>query len=117
MSFSAAIASLTVTGLDGGSTPGDTEQMTLTAYDAAGNLIGQNHFTTEFADGAIMGSISAAGARHVAFNYTNTDFGFYGIDDLSFEFAAPTPDGGDTAILLGWTVGGLLFIRRRKSAA
>jgi hypothetical protein len=34
---------------------------------------------------APMAQFTAPGMRYVAFNYTNTQFGFYGIDDLTFE--------------------------------
>ncbi len=69
--------------------------MTLTAYNASGSFLGQLHATSQFAMGAIQGTLSLPGMRYVAFNYTNTQFGFYGIDDLTFEpdaNHAPEPD-------------------------
>jgi len=73
--------------------------------------LGQQHFTAQFAAGAIAGSLAFSGMRYVTFNYTNTDFGFDGIDDLSFEpaVAAEVPEPG-VAGLLG---GGLLVLTRR----
>jgi PEP-CTERM motif-containing protein len=100
MTFAFDISSLSLVGLDFGSGFGDSEEMTLTAYDAAGNRIGQQHFTTQFIDGAIAGSISFAGMRYVAFNYTNTQFGFYGIDDLVFEPAVVAGVPEPSAVLL-----------------
>jgi len=102
MTFATPVSSLTVTGLDYGNgssgTPPwlDDEYMTLTAYDASGNQMGQSLFTTQFAEGAVRGTIAFGAMTYVAFNYTNTDFGFYGIDDLDFT---PVPVPG--AILLG----------------
>jgi len=58
--------------------------MTLSAYDSSGNLIGKKDFAAQFAKGAIHGTIEFPGMKYVAFNYTNTLYGFYGIDDLEF---------------------------------
>jgi hypothetical protein len=96
MSFAFDLLSLSVVGLDFGNTATDTEEMTLTAYDAAGALLGQQHFSVQFATAAIAGSIAFPGMRFVTFNYTNTQFGFYGIDNLEFEpdeRPAPEPSG------------------------
>ncbi len=122
MSFASAISSLSVIGLDFGNNPSgnDGEEMTLTSYDAAGNRIGQSHFTTEFVSGAIAGSVNVPGTRYVAFNYTNTTPGFYGIDDLEFTFAPTTPrrvpDAGATALLLGLGIASLAGLRRKLAS-
>jgi N-acetylmuramoyl-L-alanine amidase len=47
-------------------------------------LIGKKDFAAQFANGAIHGTIEFPGMKYVAFNYTNTLYGFYGIDDLDF---------------------------------
>lgn len=89
MTFASPISKLTLTGLDFGNNSEDTEEMTLTAYNSSGNFIGQKHFVTQFASGAIRGTIEFSGMKYIAFNYTNTQYGFYGIDDLDFILAPP----------------------------
>ncbi len=112
MTFAFDIASLSVVGLDFGGGATDTEEMSLTAYNAAGSLIGQQHFTTQFAEGAIAGSLAFSGMRFVTFNYTDTQFGFYGIDDLAFEPAAvPEPS------IMALVGGGLLALTRFRRRA
>lgn len=114
MTFSFDLLSLSVVGLDFGNTATDTEEMTLTAYDATGAILGQQHWTAQFANGAILGSIAFPGMRYVAFNYTNTDFGFYGIDNLEFERApdvTPEPSG---LFVLGLGLAALAVRRKRK---
>jgi hypothetical protein len=88
--------------------------MTLTAYDGTGAFLGQQHWTAQFAEGAILGSIAFPGMRYVAFNYTNTNFGFYGIDNLEFERApgvTPEPSG---LFVLGVGLTALAARRKRK---
>ena len=115
MSFAFDVNSVSVTGLDFGNGMGDTEQMTLTAYDASGAILGQVHDTAQFTLGAIAGTISLPGMRYVAFNYTNTQFGFYGIDDLTFERdVSRVPEPGSL-----WMIGLALaaLSSRRRSAS
>ena len=115
MSFAFGVNSVSVTGLDFGNGIGDTEQMTLTAYDAAGAILGQVHNTAQFTMGAIAGTISFPSMRYVAFNYTNTQFGFYGIDDLTFERDVnPAPEPGSLS-LFGLALAALSFRRKRRS--
>lgn len=114
MTFDNLISYLSLVGLDFGINSGDSEEITLTAYDSAGDLIGQNHFTTKlpgYAD-AIFGEIAFDGMKYVAFNYTNTDHGFYGIDDLRYTSVVPLP-----AAFWLFTTGliGLTGLARRKT--
>lgn len=111
MTFDTPISGLSLVGLDFGNTATDTEGMTLTAYDSAGNLIGQSHFTAQFTEGAIMGSLGFGNMKYVAFNYTDTAFGFYGIDDLEFTTVIPVPAA---VWLFGSGLIGLISIARRK---
>lgn len=113
MSFDFDLLSLSVVGLDFGNTATDTEQMTLTAYDAAGLFLGQQHFIAQFVEGAIQGSIAFPGMRFVAFNYTNTQFGFYGIDNLVFEPDVSVPEPGGMW-LLGSALGAISAWRRGR---
>lgn len=92
IAFDHVISAISLTGLDFGNNGADIEQMTLSAYDKNGKLIGYEHFTTQFVEGAIKGRLSFSNMKFVAFNYTNTHYGFYGIDDLSYTPAAvPVP--------------------------
>jgi hypothetical protein len=89
MTFKHNISGLTVTGLDYGPSEAgdgtDMEEMTLAAYDAAGNLIGQKHFTKRIPKtNAIIGTLTFKSMKYVTFNYTSTN-GFFGIDDLSYS--------------------------------
>lgn len=84
MTFAKPILKLNLTGLDFGNNTDDIEEMTLTAYNSSGNFVDQKHFSGQFATGAIHGIIEAPGIKYVTFNYTNTKYGFYGIDDLDF---------------------------------
>ena len=119
MTFDTEISSLTVTGLDAGNgtTWLDDEYMTLTGYDASGNQIGQSLFQTQFAPGAVRGTISFEPMKYVTFNYTNTDYGFYGIDDLESTpvsvVSVPVPG----AIALGGLGLGFVgsWLRRRRT--
>jgi hypothetical protein len=51
--------------------------------------------------------------RHVAFNYTDAQFGFYAIDDLTFESAGAIPEPETYAMLLAG-FGLLGFAARRR---
>jgi hypothetical protein len=104
-------------GNDMGITSYDDESVTLTAYNALGNKIGQVYSTVNLpsAEGYDLtpATISLPEIRYVAYNYTGTDHGFYAIDDLEFDpFVIPTP----SAIILGsigMTFSGWI-LRRRK---
>lgn len=114
MTFSTLISSLEITGLDWGDNGNDGEEMTLSAYDSSGDLLGYQHYTVEFASGAIRGSIAFPNMQYVAFNYTDTLYGFYGIDDLEFTPATSgVPDGGATLALLGVSAMALGVLRRK----
>jgi len=110
ITFDHLISSLSLTGLDFGNSETDTEQMTLTAYDIHGDQIGQEHFVDQFAVGAIRGTIDFDDMKYVAFNYTNTQYGFYGIDDLSYT---PVPEPS-TMIMLGCSLVGLVGYGRKR---
>ena len=87
----------------------DIEEMILTAYDSFGDFIGQEHFVAQFAEAAICGTIAFPNMQYVAFNYTNTQYGFYGIDNLDFE---PVPIPG-AVWLLGSGLAGLVGLGRK----
>ena len=121
MQFAFDISFLSLVGNDMGGCQGigDCESVTLTAYDAAGNKIGQTFSNSKLPGGfdRTFSSISMSGMRYVAFNYTDTQFGFYAIDDLTFDRAAAIPEPETCAMLLAGL--GLLGFatRRRKQEA
>lgn len=118
MTFDFDISFLSLIGVDNGFTQGnDDESVTLTAWDAAGNLLGQTFSNTNLPAGTFdqtSASIAFSGMRFVAFNYTDTQFGFYGIDDLKYESTAiPEPS---TMILLGMGLVGTAILRKRRQS-
>jgi len=122
ISFDEDISSLSVTGLDYGNVGAagpDREQMTLSAYDAVGNLLGQEHFIDQIVAAAIRGTIALPNMRHVAFNYTSSVPLFYGIDDLEYTPVNGGPDPipePSTIALFGLGLAGLGFTRRKMKA-
>jgi hypothetical protein len=116
ISFAFDVSSVSLVGNDLGGATEDDEDVTLTAYNALGKLIGQvfSDAQTGLFD-QTPAAISLLGIRYVAFNYTNTPFGFYAIDDLQFLPQQPTtlPEPG-TLALLSLGLLGLAVIRRRK---
>ena len=121
ISFAFDVTSVSLVGNDAGfghSLPyRDDESVTLTAYNADDDRIGQVYSTVNLtsAEGYDLtpATISLPGIRYVAFNYTGTYHGFYAIDNLEFDPAViPTP----SAIILGsigMTFSGWILRRRR----
>jgi hypothetical protein len=115
ISFDFDVSFVSLVGNDVACTPSDCEAVTLTAYDAGGNRIGQTFSVAKLAGfDRTFASIALPGMRHVAFNYTNTQFGFYAIDDLTFT-AAVIPEPASAALLL-LGLAGLAAARKRRSA-
>lgn len=116
ISFAFDVTSVSLIGNDvGGLFTGDAESVTLTAYDATGSWLGQTFSTTKIAGfDRTPASISMSGIRYVAFNYTDTQFGFYAIDDLEFSMDTNTrvPDTSATLVLLALGLGSLAAARR-----
>lgn len=77
----------------------DNETVTLTAYDAAGRKLGSTYATDALPGpyDQVFADISAPNIRHVAFNYSETRYGFYGLDDLTYIRAVPE---ASTAVLV-----------------
>ena len=96
ISFAFDVNSVSLVGVDNGTNSGtDDESVTSTAYDASGNKIGQIYSTTNLPStlgyDQTSASIALPGIRYVAFNYTDSNFGFYSIDNLEFV-ATPIPE-------------------------
>jgi hypothetical protein len=117
ISFAFDVTSVSLVGNDVGFTGGlDDSSVTLTAYNAMGNKIGQVYSTINLPAGdydLTPATISLPGMRYVAFNYTDTTYGFYSIDDLVFDTCVIPAPG---AILLGSIGVGLVgWLRRRRA--
>lgn len=92
----------------------DNEAVTLTAYDADGRKLGYTH-ATEALPGPydqVFASISASNIRHVAFNYSETRYGFYGIDDLTFITSVPE---ASTALLMPFGLAVVVSVARLRN--
>ncbi len=117
ISFAFDVTSVSLVGNDAGfaSLDRDDESVTLTAYNALGEKIGQVYSTFNRPAGGCdltPAAISLPGIRYVAFNYTDTYHGFYAIDDLEFDTAViPAP----SALILGSLgIGFVTWLGRRR---
>jgi hypothetical protein len=122
ISFAFDVTSVSLVGNDlgVGLTGADNESVTLTAYDALGLRIGQTFHTLNLPGGfdRTAASISLPGMRFVAFNYTDTQFGFHAIDDLVFtpaEPAAAVPEPATLTLVGAGALGLLAYGRQRRS--
>jgi hypothetical protein len=110
ISFGFDVSSVSVVGNDLGfnADKSDDESVTLTAYDASGNVVGSVYSTVNLPGDfdQTPASITHPGMRYVAFNYTDSVFGFYAMDDLQFT-RVPEPSTG-LLLLSGSVIVGLI---------
>lgn len=108
ISFAFDVISVSLVGNDMGFGSSDDESVTLTAYDVMGNKISQVYSNTNLPGDydQTPATINMSGIRYVAFNYTDSQYGFYAIDNLEFTIPEPT-----TVLLL--SLGGLIMLKKR----
>jgi hypothetical protein len=118
ISFAFDVSFVSLVGNDlGGIGFNDDESVTLTAYDGLGNFIGQSFSNVNLPPALLdqtPASIVFPNMRYVAFNYTDTLFGFYAIDDLTFTPAGTGVPEPSTLSLFATGLFGLSRSVRRR---
>ena len=114
MTFDSLISEISLTGLDYGDNGGDFESITLAAYNDSGVLLGsQQFFGTPL---AVMGTLTFSGMKYVSFNYTDTQYGFFGIDNVEYTPVSSSIPEPATMFLLGFGFIGLVGLKRKIKA-
>jgi PEP-CTERM motif len=116
ISFAFDVSFVSVIGNDaGGIGFDDDESVTLTAFDALGTVLGSVYSTVNLPGDfdQTPATIAHPGIRHVAFNYTDSLFGFYAMDDLQFT---PVPEPSTGLLLLTGSLALGLGRSRRKDS-
>jgi hypothetical protein len=120
ISFDTEIVGLSLVGVDGGGDSVlDDEDVTLTAFDAAGNVLGSTFFNVDVSpvgQDEIPASISFPGIRHVAFLFSDT-LGFFHIDNLEYTPGqGPVPEPS-SLLLFALGLAAIVGLRNRRRMA
>lgn len=113
MTFDAPIISLSLIGKDGGGNSTlDDEDVTLTAFDASGAVLGSTFFNPPYAaPNLVPASIAFPNMKYVAFTFSDT-LGFFGIDQIEYQ-PAPLNSVPEPSSLVLTGLGAIVFLGRR----
>jgi hypothetical protein len=117
VTFSALVGSFSAIGNDFGGNPIlDNENVFLTAFNAAGNVVATSTFSSPYAQPNLkpVSLAYAPGIKYVAFTWNN-DAGYYAVDNVDYT-PAVVPEPASLALLGTGLIGAGVMFRRRRAA-